>query len=176
MRKTITALLAFAVLSSASTVRAEQLPARYRKAVKKGLAWVAKTQHRDGHWAATGGQYPVAMTALGGMALLAEGSTVRTGKYAKNIRDAVDWLMRRTSANGLIGNINNPRERGRYMYGHGFSLLFLSCAYGGETNIERRKKLEDILTRAAKFTHLAQTNRGGWGYVSARDGNNFDEG
>ena len=33
----------------------------------------------------------------------------------------------------------------------GFSLLFLASAYGDEDNADRRKKLEDILTRAARF-------------------------
>src|SRR5207244_3580384 len=53
---------------------------------------------------------------------------------------------------------------------------FLSCIYGEEEDGDRRRKLEEILTRAAKFSRDAQTNRGGWGYVSAREGNNFDEG
>ena len=34
----------------------------------------------------------------------------------------------------------------------------------------------EILEKAAKYTRDAQTNRGGWGYVSAKDGSNFDEG
>jgi hypothetical protein len=62
------------------------------------------------------------------------------------------------------------------MYGHGFAMLFLSCVVGEEEEGERRKKLVEILEKAAKFSHDAQTNRGGWGYVSAREGNNFDEG
>jgi hypothetical protein len=62
------------------------------------------------------------------------------------------------------------------MYGHGFSMLFLASVYGEEEDGERRKKLEDVLTRGADFTAKAQTNRGGWGYVSAADGQNFDEG
>jgi hypothetical protein len=76
----------------------------------------------------------------------------------------------------MLGNPNIPGEAGRYMYGHGFALLFLSCVYGEERDVDKRRKLEDILVRAAKFTHDAQTNRGGWGYVSARDGSQFDEG
>jgi hypothetical protein len=52
----------------------------------------------------------------------------------------------------------------------------LSCVYGEEEDGDRRKKLEKILTKGVEFTGKAQTNRGGWGYVSAADGNNFDEG
>jgi hypothetical protein len=76
----------------------------------------------------------------------------------------------------MLGNPNIPGEAGRYMYGHGFALLFLSCIYGEEEDGEQRKKLEDILTRAGEFSGNAQTTRGGWGYVSAKDGGNFDEG
>jgi hypothetical protein len=114
-----------------------------------------------------------------------EGSTIREGKYADNIRRTVDWLMVRSQPNGLIGNPNHPGEAGRYMYGHGFALMFLACVYGEEEDGDRRRKLEDILTRAVKFSGEAQTDRegpktkkkcGGWGYVSAKDGGNFDEG
>jgi hypothetical protein len=163
-------------LLGSSPARADELPAEYKQAVDRGLEWLAHQQSRDGHWEAMGGQYPVSMTALGGMALLMEGSTIREGKYADRIRRTVDWLMVRSQPNGLIGNPNHPGEAGRYMYGHGFSLMFLSCVYGEEEDGDRRRRLEDILTRAVLFCGKAQTNRGGWGYVSAADGNNFDEG
>jgi hypothetical protein len=145
--------------------------------VQKGLKWLVEQQNkRDGHWEATGQGYPITMTALGGMALLCEGSTVREGKYARNIRQARDFLMSRAMPNGMIGNPQIPGEAGRYMYGHGFGLMFLSCVYGEEKDVDQRRKLEDILVRAAKFSRDAQTSRGGWGYISARDGGNFDEG
>src|SRR5690349_24888143 len=103
-------------LATANPVRAEQLAPEYQAAVKKGLEWVAKQQHRDGHWEANGGQYPSAMTALGGMVLLMEGSTLREGKYCDNIRRAVDWLTERSQRNGLLANPNHALEAGRYMY------------------------------------------------------------
>jgi hypothetical protein len=170
------AALAFSGILTVAQVRGEEMPPEYRKAVEKGLEWVAKSQHRDGHWDANGGQYPTTMTALGGIVLLMEGSTIRDGKYAERIRKATDWLMDRAQRNGLIGNPNNPTESARYMYGHGFGLLFLSQVYGEEEDADRRKKLEGILTRAVEFTGKAQTPRGGWGYVSSADGGGFDEG
>src|SRR5207244_2675109 len=57
-----------------------------------------------------------------------------------------------------------------------FPLPFLSSIYGEEEEGDRRRKLEEILTKAAKFSRDAQTNRGGWGYVAAREGGGFDEG
>jgi hypothetical protein len=160
----------------ASAARADEMSAEQRKAVQKGLEWMARNQHKDGHWEAFGGQYPMTMTGLGGMCLLMEGSTIREGKYKDNIRRAADWVMAHSMPNGMLGNPNMPGEAGRYMYGHGFSTLFLACVVGEEEEGDRRRRLVDILERACKFSHAAQTNRGGWGYVSAREGSNFDEG
>src|SRR5579885_3642924 len=157
----------------APATRADEMSPEQRKAVRKGLEWLSRNQHKDGHWS---DQYPVTMTAVSGMALLMEGSTIREGKYKDNIRRAVDWLMAHSQPNGLIGNPNMPGEAGRYMYGHGFGTLFLSCVVGEEEESDRRRRLVDILERACKFSHAAQTNRGGWGYISAREGGNFDEG
>jgi squalene cyclase len=163
-------------LAAASEVRAEEMRPEYRVAVQKGLEWVVKQQHRDGHWEANGGQYPSAMTALGGMVLLMEGSTLREGRYCENIRRAVDWLSERSQRNGLLANPNNAVEAGRYMYGHGFSTLFLAQVYGEEEDNDRRRKLEGILTRAVDFIGKAQSSRGGWYYTSAADGHDQDEG
>ncbi len=163
-------------LACAGPARADEIPAEYRDTVTKGLKWMADQQAKDGHWEAFGGQYPITMTAMGGMSLLMEGSTLREGKYKDNLRRATNWLMDKAQPNGMLGNPAIPGEAGRYMYGHGFALMFLSCVYGEEDDTDRRKKLEEILVRAAKFSRDAQTNRGGWGYLSAKEGNNFDEG
>ena len=55
-------------------------------------------------------------------------------------------------------------------------MLFLSQILGEEEDADRREELIDILNRAVDFSGKAQTPSGGWGYVSAKDGNNFDEG
>ena len=130
--------------------RADELPPKVREAVDKGLKWFADTQNRDGHWEANGGQYPTSMTALGRHGHAHGRQHLREGKYADNIRRAVDWLMDRAQPNGLIGNPNNPTEAGRYMYGHGFGMLFLASVYGEEEDGDRRKKLEEILTKGGR--------------------------
>jgi hypothetical protein len=160
-------------------VRADEIPAEYRAAITRGLEWLVKMQQRDGHWEGNGGQYQGAMTALCGMAFLMEGSTIHDGKYAANVRKAVDWMMSHAQNNGMLGNSNRANERERYMYGHGFSLLFLACVYGEEEDSDRRTKLEDILNRGVQFTGKAQTSRGGWGYVAGgcnTEGDDLDEG
>src|SRR3954449_7634521 len=145
MRTKRDAAVVLCVLLFGSAGRADQVPAEYRGAIQKGLEWMARNQSKDGHWEAFGGQYPVAMTALGGMSLLMEGSTIREGKYKDNIKRATDWLMSRAMPNGMLGNPNIPGEAGRYMYGHGFAMLFLSSIYGEEEDGDRRRKLEEIL-------------------------------
>lgn len=178
MKTTVVALCSALLLAGAGlcTARADEIAPRYREVIHKGLEYIAKQQQRDGHWEGNGGGYPTTITALCGMALLMEGSTLREGKYADPLRRAVDWLMERSQRNGLLGNPNNPTEAVRYMYGHGYTLLFLAQVYGEEEDGDRRRKLEAILTRAVDFTGKAQTPRGGWGYLSSADGGGFDEG
>jgi hypothetical protein len=155
----------------ASSARAARYEPKVNASIDRGLKWVARTQSSLGHW--TAGGYPVAMTALAGTALVASGSTTIQGPYAKNIRKAVDYLVNRVQPNGLIGD---PHNDNRYTYGHGFSMLFLSQVLGEEEDEDRREELIEKLERACEFSGKAQTPAGGWGYVSAKDGNNFDEG
>ena len=66
--------------------------------------------------------------------------------------------------------------------------MFLASVYGEEEDKDQREKLEKCLKKAVEFICKAQTNKkhrkpegkevdiGGWGYVSAADGGNFDEG
>jgi squalene cyclase len=172
--------LAIAVFSTpamaADDTKAAEVSERYKPVIDRGLQWLARQQARDGHWEAMNGQYPVAMTALGGLALLAEGSTPSQGKYAKEIDNAVEYLLSRAQKNGLIGRPDDPREQQRYMYGHGFGTLFLALAYGEENDEKRRKEMENVLKKAVEFIARAQTRLGGWGYVSATDNADFDEG
>jgi hypothetical protein len=157
---------------------ADGIPEKYQPNIEKGLEWLKRTQGKDGSWSANG-QNPVAMTSLAGLALLMEGSTVTQGKYSKNIRDAADFLMKRSmkgNRNGLIGNPDHPGEAGRYMYGHGFAMLFLGSVYGEEEVKERREELKDILTRAVVYCGNAQSTHGGWFYTSKTEGHDSDEG
>lgn len=161
-------------------------------AAEKALEFLKREQRPDGHWEAPGGMYPTSMTALAGMAFLMEGSTLREGKYTDQLNSAVKWFLHpnRVRKNGLLGNVDNQTEQQRYMYGHGFGTMFLASVYGEEEDDAQRKelKLEQVLTEAVKFIGKAQTSKkhrrpegkeaeiGGWGYVSAADGQNFDEG
>lgn len=180
-------------VSLAADDKMKELNKRAEAGVEKGLEYFKRVQSQDGHFEAPGGQYPTSMTALAGMTFLMEGSTLKEGKYSDQVTKAVNWFLtpNRQQPNGLLGNVNNPTEQTRYMYGHGFGTMFLACAYGEEEDAEQRKKLETVLTKAVDFIAKAQTNKthrkaegkevevGGWGYVSAAESGGrggFDEG
>ena len=145
---------------------------KHVEAAERGLEYLRREQRRQGYWEANGGQYRVAMTALSGTAMLCEGSTTTRGRYAEPISRAVDYLLNQSRASGLIGFT----EDYHYTYGHGFSMLFLSQVFGEEDDADRRAQIKDTLQRAVTFSIQAQTSRGGWGYISAKDGSDFDEG
>ena len=165
------------VFSARSDAQAADEKARekYQEAANKGLDWLKKQQQKDGSWSHAG-QNPISMTGMAGLAMLCEGSTVSQGKYREEIKKAVDFLIKKSSKNGLIGNPQLQGETGRYMYGHGFALLFLASVYGDEDDKERRAELKEILTRAVVYCGQAQSTQGGWFYTSAKEGHDSDEG
>ena len=179
-----------AVPAQEKNEKKDDLKKRVEETVEKGLEWLKRNQAQDGHWEAQGGQYPTTMTALAAMTFLMEGSTLKEGKYSDQVQKAVNWFLanNRQQANGLLGDVRNPTESQRYMYGHGFGTMFLASVYGEEEDKEQREKLEKTLKKAVEFIGKAQTSKkhrrpegkdvdvGGWGYISAADGGNFDEG
>ncbi len=191
---TAAAVGVFAVPAAPPVLAADEKPKNLKKeieqSIEKGLEYLKKSQMQDGHWEAQGGQYPTTMTALAGMAFLMEGSTLKEGKYSGQVTKAVKWFLspNRQTKEGMIGDVRNPTESTRYMYGQGFGTLFLASVYGEEEDKDQREKLEKVLKKAVDFICQAQTSKkhkkpegkevdiGGWGYVSAKDGGNFDEG
>lgn len=175
MRKLLIPVLAASLLMAAGSPARAQLNERDPRidtAVTKALDYLSREQRRQGYWEANGGQYRVAMTALAGIAMAAEGSTTMRGRYAEQIQLCVGYLLDTAQPNGLIGYPNDYH----YTYGHGFSMLFLSQIFGEEEDEVRRERIAAVLQKAVAFSAMAQTSRGGWGYVSAKDGNDFDEG
>jgi hypothetical protein len=146
-----------------------------RPQVGKGLAYLIRHQAADGSWAGTAGQFPTSITSLAGLALLMEGTTPSEGKYAPQLRKAIDWMVAQARDSGMI-LAPNVSEQSRYMLSHGLATMFLACAYAAEEDPARRDKLAKVLAKAVAFAASAQTSRGGWGYVTAAEGNDFHEG
>lgn len=149
---------------------------RTEQAIERAVRWLANQQRRDGAWVEGGqmGSYPVCMTALAGMAFLGHGDTPTRGKFAPNVKRAVQYLTdpRQAGQNGLITS-RNSGEESRSMYGHGFSMMFLACALGDDGDEALQRKIMQVLQKGIELTGRAQSGRGGWLYTPDSGG---DEG
>lgn len=133
-------------------------------AIDRGLAYLARSQDRQGSWSNRSGygSYPVSMTSLAGLALLMDGNTTTQGRYAPQVDRATRYLLRSITPSGLIAR---SQHESRPMYGHGFSMLFLSQLYGMTEDSQRGKLIHNVLTRGIELTARAQSRAGGWIYT-----------
>jgi hypothetical protein len=136
-----------------------------RTAIDKGLRFLATTQNRDGSWRTRGsaGGYPVAMTSLAGLALLAGGNTPTQGPYARNVSSALTFILK--SARRDTGLIAQLEEESHCMHGHGFAMLFLAQCLGLEEDPKRLAQIKLALQRAVELTDRSQSGAGGWLYT-----------
>ena len=157
------------------------VPEKYRETIAKGLAYLVKQQHANGHWVGDDGQHPMAMTGLVGLALLMDKDTPtgrlapsKQHKHIEPLRKAVNWLLekRKTGGDGLLFS-GHPSERTRYMEGHGLATILLAGALNKETG-ERRARLAEALEHAVKVIAKAQSTQGGWYHTSKVEGHDFD--
>lgn len=133
-------------------------------AIDRGLAYLGRSQDRQGSWSNRSGygSYPVAMTSLAGLALLMDGNTTTQGRYAPQVDRAARFLLRSATSSGLIARSGHEA---RPMYGHGFSMLFLSQLYGMTEDPQRGQVIKQILSRGIELTAKAQSPAGGWIYT-----------
>lgn len=104
-----------------------------------------------------------AITALVGMAFLASGSTPQEGPDAVHIRKCISRLLALMQENGFI-SLRGSSGQGP-MYGHGFSVTFLSECYGMTDTPGLREKLQ----KAVKVIIESQNEEGGWRYEPRRN-------
>ena len=134
------------------------------RAVIKGLDHLAGSQSDDGSWITGGGQaYPVAMSGLAGTAFLAHGNSPTRGKYSKTVQGAVEYLVRCSTATGLI--TGQGQDSGMPMHGHGFALMFLASVYGMITKDKLRREVGNVIRKAVTLTSEGQSAEGGWTYT-----------
>jgi hypothetical protein len=129
--------------------------------VLRALEWLAKSQSSDGSFGAKDSQsYTMAMTGLSGLAFLSAGHSPGRGKYGGNVTRAIEYILKKQNAEGLLSSGND----GRSMYGHGFAMTFLGEVYGMDPDGALGARIRDCLNRAVKLTQRAQSKRGGWYY------------
>jgi hypothetical protein len=165
----ITAFALALLTPTAQPPAAPSAPVDVKECTAKGLKWLAEQQELEGNWFGRANSAPTTTTAMAGLALLMEGSTLKTGTYAPNLRKAVEWMEKIAAADGsLVGT--NRTDTTRPINTHAHALLFLACAYDVDDDPARRERLGRILERAITYATSAQTADGAWRATSARNG------
>ncbi|HLG42803.1 MAG TPA: prenyltransferase/squalene oxidase repeat-containing protein [Planctomycetota bacterium] len=140
-----------------------------RKAVQKGLEYIATRQQSNGAWRArimAKGIDPlgtqddhVATTALAALAMMSDGSYPDRGRFAEHVSKALDWILNCQTDSGYI------TANGSRMYEHGFATLFLAEVMG--MTQKRRKEVEEALRKSVRLYENCQSPDGGWRYQPA---------
>ena len=149
--------------AAAATSDFVEITPKMEEAIEKALAWLSKSQGKDGSWGAepgAGGAYQMAMTGLAGMAFLSAGHSPGRGKYSRNVTLAIKYVLKHQDRDGLITTGSDSQQ----MYGHGFAMTFLAEAFGMDVGNELIPQVKEALTRAVKKTQQSQSSRGGWFY------------
>lgn len=136
-----------------------------QEAIDSGIAYLAANQNSDGSWGTNQHRGNVAITALGGLALMAGGHQPGRGRHGRLVTNAVNYILRHEDRRTHPGFLHNPMATGHGpMYGHGFATLFLAEAHGMVPNMDLKDRLRGTLERAVKLIIDTQNTEGGWRY------------
>jgi hypothetical protein len=141
---------------------AEMLTPETDRAIEKALTWLKQQQNADGSFGNGAYRSNIAVTALAGLAFMANGSTPGRGPYGPQIDRALQFVMDNTAPSGFIA-IPQAATHGP-MYSHGFGTLFLAECYGMTHRPDIREKLE----KAVHLIRDTQNSEGGWRYQPQR--------
>ena len=134
--------------TGALPIENEITPAQ-RKAIDKGLKWLADNQGLDGSFG------DAAFTSLAGIAFMADGNMPDEGPYGKQVAKALDFIIKNAQESGLLTTGD--------MYGQGFATLFLAEVYG----TTQRQDVKEKLQKAVLLLKNCQNPQGGWRYQPA---------
>jgi hypothetical protein len=163
----LTILLVCAISTSANAEKAGKRTALDDR-IDRALAFLHKTQEKDGSWKAGGHGKNAAISGLAVMAFLSAGHVPGEGRYGETIEKGVNAVLGMQQSNGLIGS-----DSGHVMYHHGICTLMLA-EVAGMTDGDLAKRVKAGLEKAVALILKAQrTNsphRGGWRYSTDPNG------
>ena len=150
---------------------------RTEAAVARGLRWLSQHQNTNGSWSlrhnkgknacACGNPGTMtsdsAATSLALLPFLGAGQTPETGKYKRQVKQGLDWLVSIQKSNGDL-RYNSQSNSG--MYAHGQGAIVLCEAY----LLSGNKKLKKPAQAAINFIVTAQHPKGGWRYQPGQAG------
>lgn len=134
--------------------------------VKKGLAWLARNQQRDGSWSLAGPysngvnrrmDNEAAATAMAMLALQGDGNTHKYGEYKKNVAAAWRWLSKQQNSDGSFFNSASFNSR---FYTHGQCTIAVCELFG----MSKDESLKKPAQAAIDYCLRCQSPQGGWRY------------
>lgn len=135
----------------------DEITPELEEAVRRGLEYLKTIQNQDGSFGRGRLAHHAGISALGGVAFMAEGSVPGRGTYGEVVQRALDFVLSNCSETGLIASDDSSGP----MYGHGFATLFLGEVHGMNASDER---VRDALVRAVQLIVNCQNDQGGWRY------------
>jgi hypothetical protein len=142
------------------------------EAIELGLAFLARTQRKDGRWRLQDYDTEVlirsdtAATALSVLAFQGAGYTHRQFKYAPNVAKGIAFLVANQKADGDLYVPQDPAsDQNGWLYSHSIAALALCEAYG----MTQDPALREPAQRAVQFMVNSQDPQyGGWRYRPGR--------
>ena len=134
--------------------------AKAERCIRRGISFLVEKQNGVGAFSST---YPVAVTALSGLALLGAGAEFGSGPDGQALEKAVDYLISpiRSNDRGYLEDRGESRSR---MHGHSYAILFLSQVIGQVPTPQRDEQIRKVIRSGVKLILSCQTKLGGWGY------------
>lgn len=127
------------------------------EATHRAMRYLASMQNEDGSFGRGRFARHVGITALCGLAFMADGNLPGRGPYGDAVRRALEFVLKNATETGLLAAENSHGP----MYGHGFATLFLGEVYGMTPEDGR---VRDALVRAVELIVNSQNEEGGWRY------------
>lgn len=119
----------------------------------QAVQWLADKQGPQGGFAQTlgGNNGAIVMTSLAGLAWIASGSTTRSGRYAENLRNAVEFVVKALDAPDPFGE-RRPGganwDQSNWSYAH--AAIFLGELYQHHKSKKLKASLQKIATTLCK--------------------------
>ncbi len=163
MRRCLAVLLALLTLAFVHPARADvKMDEPTKRAVNRGLEWLAGRQNADGSWSDGRYSHNTAVTAFALLAFMSQGHLPGQGPYGPEVAKGARFLIAssRPSDGYLVG------ARGGNMYCHAMATLALAELWGQTSDDE----IKPVLKKAVTLILRSQNNQGGWRYEPAPTG------
>jgi hypothetical protein len=134
-----------------------EMTPQLHSAVERGFRYLQSQQNADGSFGR--GRYGrnVGITALAGIAFMADGHLPGRGVYGDVVERALEFVLAHSTESGLLAAETSHGP----MYGHGFAALFLAEIYGMNS---QDRRVHDALVKAVELIVGTQNDEGGWRY------------